>query len=71
MSTITNDKFIEFIESYSNNNKYFDTITEISRSKTGPKDPLIRNDFKMFSLDDICADSKSFGDCALLLRSLL
>ena len=62
MSTITNDKFIEFIESYSNNNKYFDTITEISRSKTGPKDPLIINDFKMFSLDDICADSKSFGE---------
>ncbi|WP_296866107.1 hypothetical protein [uncultured Methanobrevibacter sp.] len=62
MSNITNDMFIKFIESFSINSKYFDTITEISRSKTGPKDPLIRNDFKMFSLDDICADSKSFGE---------
>ena len=32
MSSITNDDFIDFIKSFCTNEKYFDTVTEISRS---------------------------------------
>ena len=56
MTDITNEEFIKFIEKYLKKNKYFDKITEISRSKTGAKDSLIENDFEMISLDDICFD---------------
>ena len=56
MTNITNEDFINFFERYLKKNKYIEKITEISRSKTGDKDPLIENDFKMISLDDICFD---------------
>lgn len=59
--TISNEKFIEFIKSYSKNQKYYEVVAEISRSKTFPYDSLVESYFKMYSLDDICKDSKSFG----------
>ena len=61
MSNISNQEFIDFILSYSSNDKYFNTITEISRTGNGDRTPLIRNKFKMISLDDICQNSKAFG----------
>lgn len=59
--TISNEKFINFIKSYSNNKKYYEVVREISRSKTDPYDSLVESDFKMYSLDDICKESHSFG----------
>ena len=58
---ISNEKFIKFIKSYSKNQKYYEVVAEISRSKTFPFDSLVESYFKMYSLDDICKDSKSFG----------
>ena len=58
---LTNEKFIEFIEKFSKNKKYYDSVREISKSKSYPFDPLIRNDFPMYSLDDICKDSPAFS----------
>lgn len=60
--SLTNKKFIEFIEKFSENKKYYDSVREISRSKTYPYDPLIRNDFPMYSLDDICQESSAFSE---------
>ena len=57
MSELTNMEFIEFLKSFDdkslNNQKFYDTITEISRKKSGKRDALIENDFFMYSLDDI------------------
>lgn len=62
MSEITNDKFIDFLNTFNDkkyrNNKFYDTITEISRKKTGKQDALIENDFRMYSLDDIAKGSE-------------
>ena len=62
MSQITNDKFVEFLNTFNDkeyrNNKFYDTITEISRKKTGKQDALIENDFRMYSLDDIAKGSE-------------
>ena len=61
MSEITNDKFIDFLNTFNDreyrNNKFYDTITEISRKKSGNQDALIENDFRMYSLDDIAKGS--------------
>lgn len=52
MNQLTNDDFIEFLNSFKDD--YFLSVTEISRAKTNQKQPLIRNDHKMFSFDDMC-----------------
>ena len=65
MSKVTNAEFIEFIESFNdksfNNHRYYDTITEISRKKSGKQDALIENDFLMYSLDDIAKGSRELS----------
>ena len=62
MSEINNGTFIEFLNNFNDkmyeNNKFYDTITEISRKKSGNQDALIENDFTMYSLDDIAKGSK-------------
>ena len=62
MSELTNEEFIEFIESFQEgeykNHKFFDVITEISRSSTAKRDSLIENNFQMYSLDDIAKSSR-------------
>ena len=65
MSELTNEEFIEFLESYDdksfNNQKFFDTITEISRKKSGKRESLIEDDFTMYSLDDIAKGSSELS----------
>lgn len=56
MNQLTNDDFIEFLESFKKD--YFIPVTEISRAKTGKMQPLIYNHHHMFSLDDMC---KKYG----------
>lgn len=64
MNQMSNEDFIDFIEKYSP--EYLDTITNISwprleNGKKHPKrDPLIKNNLKMLSLDDICKDCTKF-----------
>ena len=66
MTSISKDDFIKFLKDYETNPKYFDTIEEISwpKDKYGQnipdRDPLITNQFKMLSLDDICKDCSKF-----------
>lgn len=60
--SLTNEKFIEFMDYYINNEIHYDSITEISKSKSPPFDPLVRNDFRMLSLDDLCKESNSFSE---------
>ena len=55
MEELTNNEFIEFIESHE---KFYKSITEISMNNSD--EPLIENDFMMYSLDEMC------WDCALL-----
>ncbi|MBE6507907.1 MAG: hypothetical protein E7Z77_00685 [Methanobrevibacter sp.] len=55
METLTNKEFITFIKSHE---KFYEDITEISMSDFG--ESLIENDFKMYSLDEMC------WDCELL-----
>ena len=55
MEDLTNKEFINFIKSYE---RFYEDITEISMSDFGK--PLIENDFKMYSLDEMC------WDCELL-----
>lgn len=66
MSKSANDLFIDFIESFDEghfkNHKFHDTITEISRKHSGKREPLIENDFEMYSLDDIKDGSKILED---------
>ena len=59
---LNNQKFINFIKNYSKNKRFYDSVTEISRTKTFPYNPLIINDFPMYSLDDICKESPSFEE---------
>lgn len=63
MSEFTDNDFMEFLESfkgeiYTDNHfrkhNLFDEITEISRKDGGNREPLIKREFKMFSLDDMC-----------------
>ena len=49
MDNLTNEEFIRFIKSHK---KFHKNITEISMNKFG--EPLIENDFKMYSLDEMC-----------------
>ena len=55
MDVLTNKEFINFIRSH---DKFYEDITEISKNNSGK--PLIENDFKMYSLDEMC------WDCELL-----
>ena len=55
MDVLTNKEFINFIKSHE---KFYEDITEISKNNSGK--PLIENDFKMYSLDEMC------WDCELL-----
>ena len=52
MDLLDTQDFIDFFESF--RDEYYFSITEISRAKTGEKQPLINSDFRMFSLDDMC-----------------
>ena len=59
-SKIDFNKFLEsFNDGQHKNNKYHDTIKEISRKHSGKKEPLIEHSFKMYSLDDIAKGSKA------------
>ena len=71
MKELTNEDFIEFIESYKygsyedkyhNEHKFYNTITELSRSETIKSDPLIKNKQKMYGLDWIVRASKKFNN---------
>lgn len=71
MDEFTDKDFIEFIKSFMDKtytdkhfrkHKLYDEITEISRSDSGKKDPLIEKEFKMFSLDDMCHACKLLED---------
>ena len=66
MSNSCNEEFIKFIKSFDEgsheNHKFHDTITEISRKHSGKREPLIENDFEMYSLDDIKDGSKLLKD---------
>ena len=53
MEALTNREFINFIKS---NDRFYEDITEISKSNFGK--PLIENDFKMYSLDEMCWNCK-------------
>ena len=55
MEVLSNKEFINFIKSHE---KFYEDITEISMSDFVK--PLIENDFKMYSLDEMC------WDCELL-----
>jgi hypothetical protein len=50
-----NDDFIKFIHSF--DDKFLLPASEISRSHTGRKDELVKNEIPMYSLDDICKGS--------------
>ena len=47
MDLLDTQDFIDFFESF--RDEYYFSITEISRAKTGKKQPLIYSDFRMFS----------------------
>lgn len=55
MEILSNKEFKDFIKSHE---KFYEEITEISKNNSGK--PLIENDFKMYSLDEMC------WDCELL-----
>lgn len=55
MEPLTNKEFKNFIRSHE---KFYEDITEISKNSSGKS--LIENDFKMYSLDEMC------WDCELL-----
>ena len=52
MDQLTNEDFIEFLDSFKDD--YFCSVTEISKAKSGSRSPLIWNNHKMFSFDDMC-----------------
>lgn len=71
MNQLTDQEFIEFLESYENGvyvdrfgveHKFYDTLTELSRSDSRPYDALITNDFPMFGLDWMVKDSSKWRD---------
>lgn len=53
MDDLTNNEFIRFIKSHE---KFYKSITEISMNNSD--EPLIENDFKMYSLDEMCWECK-------------
>ena len=57
METLTNREFINFIKSH---DKFYENITEISKNSSGKS--LIDNDFKMYSLDEMCWDCNLLKD---------
>lgn len=57
MEVLTNKEFITFIRSHE---KFYEDITEISKNNSGT--PLIENDFKMYSLDEMCWDCELLED---------
>lgn len=59
MGNLTNKDFIDFIESYKDNRLFYNSVYEISKSNSGAS--LIKNSFKMFSLDEIVKESGAFG----------
>ena len=63
MEKLSNDEFISFLESFKNNKKYYDTITEIAKPiyNNGSKGKsLFYSSFKIYSLDDMKHDCKLF-----------
>lgn len=70
MDPFTDSDFIEFMESFNDGqfmeyenglhktHKFYDTITELSRSDTVWADPLVKHDKKMYGLDWIVKNSK-------------
>ena len=66
MTSISNKEFTDFLETYTKNHKYYDTITEISWPKKPNgetdrnRDPLIESSYRMLSLDDICKECSKF-----------
>lgn len=52
MNQLSIQEFEDFFSSF--RDKYYTSITEISRAKTGRMRPLIHSDFRMFSLDGMC-----------------
>ena len=56
MKQLSNEEFIEFLESFKDDERYYGSITEISKSKVGKS--LIINDFEMYSFDEMCQDCK-------------
>lgn len=63
MDKLSNDEFISFLESFKNNKKYYDTITEIAKPiyNNGSKGKsLFYSSFKIYSLDDMKHDCKLF-----------
>ena len=53
MDDLTNNEFIRFIKSHE---QFYKSITEISMNNSD--EPLIENDFKMYSLDEMCWECK-------------
>ena len=63
MEKLSNDEFISFLESFKDNKKYYDTITEIAKPiyDNGSKGKsLFYSSLKIFSLDDMKHDCKLF-----------
>ena len=52
MKQLSNKDFIDFLSSFKD--EYYCPVSEISRAKTGRKQILIENNFKMLSFDDMC-----------------
>ncbi|MBO4515929.1 hypothetical protein J5751_00395 [bacterium] len=60
MNQLTNDEFIEFFESFKED--YFCSVSEISKVKSGSHQPLIWNNYKMFSFDEMCKKYRLIRD---------
>ena len=66
MVEFTNQDFIEFMESFQDKyvmdkgqvHKFYDTLTELSRSDTAKADPLVIHPQEMYGLDWIVKGSK-------------
>ena len=71
MDQLTYDEFMEFLGSYEDGSyvdrygiehKFYDSLTELSRSDSKPYDSLITNKFPMFGLDWMVKDSSKWKD---------
>ena len=74
MFALTNEEFIDFIESFRGGHykeskhgeyivhNFYDSITELSRSETVKADALIENPFEMYALDWICKNCSDMKD---------
>ena len=51
-----NDDFIKFLKNF--DDSFLMPVSEISRSHSGNRDILIHNSIEMYSLDDICKESR-------------